>query len=210
MECKSCKQDKDITAFCPSHGGQCKACRAMWKRKAHNKKQYIVWMEKVEQQARQTAEEVYMKMLTKAHKKAIADPFIKWCADEGINYKTLSASQKDAVQYRYRYTTDAAFATKEKKRIQIRKHTGDYRLIHSRIRMQRVSSTSDGSITKSALEQLMNDATVCPLCNDVIDMKSVDHIIPLSKGGTHTLSNIQITCLTCNVRKGSRVYRAAA
>jgi 5-methylcytosine-specific restriction endonuclease McrA len=54
---------------------------------------------------------------------------------------------------------------------------------------------------------------VCHLCGLGIDMslrfpnpfsKSFDHVIPLSKGGAHTLNNIKLAHLRCNIRKGNR------
>lgn len=54
----------------------------------------------------------------------------------------------------------------------------------------------------------------CPLCLEQIDLglkapdpmsKSVDHIVPLSKGGTHEQSNLQWTHLVCNIKKGASV-----
>lgn len=35
--------------------------------------------------------------------------------------------------------------------------------------------------------------------------KSIDHIRPLSKGGTHTWDNVQLAHLKCNIKKGNRV-----
>lgn len=52
----------------------------------------------------------------------------------------------------------------------------------------------------------------CALCDHAIDKslvwphplsKSVDHIVPLSKGGAHEQSNLQWTHLVCNNRKGA-------
>ena len=37
---------------------------------------------------------------------------------------------------------------------------------------------------------------------------SIDHIIPLSRGGTNDISNLQTLCLTCNKRKTNKIdYR---
>jgi hypothetical protein len=35
-------------------------------------------------------------------------------------------------------------------------------------------------------------------------MAHMDHIIPLAKGGTHTLNNVSVTCSDCNMSKGDR------
>ena len=33
---------------------------------------------------------------------------------------------------------------------------------------------------------------------------SLDHVVPLSQGGTHLMSNVRISHLECNVRRGNR------
>lgn len=56
--------------------------------------------------------------------------------------------------------------------------------------------------------------TDCHLCNNPIDLtlewpdrfsKSMDHVIPISKGGPHKLSNVKLAHLTCNQRKSDKV-----
>lgn len=51
------------------------------------------------------------------------------------------------------------------------------------------------------------DRNKCGICKKRVPLKtrSLDHIIPLSKGGTHTKANVQIAHLLCNQRKGARV-----
>lgn len=36
------------------------------------------------------------------------------------------------------------------------------------------------------------------------DYPSIDHIVPLSKGGKHEWANVQLACLSCNSKKGAR------
>lgn len=60
-------------------------------------------------------------------------------------------------------------------------------------------------------KQLINSkGAVCGICGKPIErMKdcTVDHIMPLSKGGQTTLENCQLAHKLCNKRKGSRIIR---
>lgn len=58
------------------------------------------------------------------------------------------------------------------------------------------------------------DIWLCGLCSTPVDpdcawpdpmSPSLDHVKPLSLGGTHTYENVQLAHLTCNVSKGNRV-----
>lgn len=57
-------------------------------------------------------------------------------------------------------------------------------------------------------------SNICYLCGDVVcfDLEpksyyspSLDHIIPVSKGGSHTYDNVALAHLGCNVKKGSKL-----
>lgn len=63
------------------------------------------------------------------------------------------------------------------------------------------------------------DKWVCQLCNEPVDRdakypdplsRSLDHILPLSRGGRHKESNAQLAHLGCNISKGNRVPALAA
>lgn len=62
------------------------------------------------------------------------------------------------------------------------------------------------------------DGWLCGLCSEPVNPAlewphpksvSLDHVIPLSKGGAHSMSNTQCAHLDCNVSKGNRVPTAS-
>lgn len=69
------------------------------------------------------------------------------------------------------------------------------------------------------MEVFDRDGWVCQLCNEPVDRdaeypdpgyRSLDHIVPISKGGEHSRRNTQLAHLGCNVSKGNRVPALAA
>jgi len=61
---------------------------------------------------------------------------------------------------------------------------------------------------------LERDGWTCHLCNEGIVKgakwphplsASMDHVIPLAKGGSHTYENVKSAHLTCNISKGARI-----
>lgn len=69
------------------------------------------------------------------------------------------------------------------------------------------------------LKVFERDGWVCGICQEPIDRASkaphplspsVDHIIPIAKGGNHTYENCQTAHLACNISKGARMQESAA
>lgn len=50
---------------------------------------------------------------------------------------------------------------------------------------------------------------VCYLCLEQFDFKDMemDHLIPISKGGKHEVSNVKMCCGTCNKKKGVKLLK---
>jgi len=82
---------------------------------------------------------------------------------------------------------------------------------HGSLRRAKKLSSSDGSITKSGLISLREKQNYkCYSCGNHLDFNSknkvhLDHHIPLSKGGTHTLGNVVYLCKHCNVTKHNKM-----
>lgn len=63
-------------------------------------------------------------------------------------------------------------------------------------------------------EVFTRDGWTCHICGRLVNRyaavphsraPTIDHVIPLSKGGTHTLSNVKCACFICNARKTDKV-----
>jgi 5-methylcytosine-specific restriction endonuclease McrA len=58
---------------------------------------------------------------------------------------------------------------------------------------------------RAAVKQLLTSSLKCALCSEVIGLKEreLDHITPVSRGGWHSMSNLQVVCRPCNMMKNN-------
>ena len=76
-------------------------------------------------------------------------------------------------------------------------------------RRRRALMFGNGPVEKIGLEELFSrDDGLCGICKIHLEDNekgSIDHIIPLSLGGTHTWNNVQLAHLSCNIMKGDKL-----
>lgn len=74
------------------------------------------------------------------------------------------------------------------------------------------SNTAEGYLVRPR-SVYIRDGWICGICNNPVDRNlyhphpmsvSLDHIIPVSKGGGHTYDNLQCSHLICNIRKSNK------
>ncbi|MEA1964431.1 MAG: HNH endonuclease [Candidatus Aerophobetes bacterium] len=55
------------------------------------------------------------------------------------------------------------------------------------------------------------DKNICQYCGKKFKTEelNIDHVVPLSRGGKHSWSNVVCSCISCNLRKGSKTLRGA-
>jgi hypothetical protein len=124
-----------------------------------------------------------------------AECVLAWYAGTGKpwNNPRLTGGEKFTVRYR----TDDVFRAREIIKAQQRKKT----------RAERVARLSDGSVTPQALGAAFGEAKFCAYCLDRFESsndKTADHVEPLYLGGSHSMDNIVIACLSCNSSKGRK------
>ena len=52
-------------------------------------------------------------------------------------------------------------------------------------------------------ELIQRDGKKCRICGSQYDI-TIDHIVPVARGGRNTLENLQLLCRVCNSRKGTK------
>lgn len=90
------------------------------------------------------------------------------------------------------------------------RHPGYFTAYASKRRV--IEETTGAPADAKAVEEMYRRAkeaprVVCPLCRQVIAFgkRTVDHVVPLSRGGAHRSSNLQILCKSCNSRKHAKL-----
>ncbi len=98
-----------------------------------------------------------------------------------------------------------------RKKIQVKKwkHANPQRVdFHNQKRIENMRLRNDGTVTQSAVDAILSDRTTCPYCSCIItpETATVDHIVPLAKGGLHSAINLVACCRSCNSRKGAKAF----
>lgn len=82
------------------------------------------------------------------------------------------------------------------------------------VNRRRAAKRLPGAESIDPMEIFIRDGWTCWLCRQSIDPNaasksplsaSLDHVIPLSKGGTHTRGNVRSAHLRCNLSKGAKI-----
>lgn len=112
-------------------------------------------------------------------------------------------------------------ACKEEHRLAMLPAKRSRRNASGRLREARAKANGKIDWTVNLQELISRDQSICALCGELVDVNdyvmrdgvfiagnsypSIDHIIPLSMGGTHTWNNVQLAHRVCNSVKGSAI-----
>ena len=61
---------------------------------------------------------------------------------------------------------------------------------------------------EAVLKNKFNGVAICGYCGEAIadDEVTLDHVVPVSKGGTDRVKNMVLCCTTCNNKKGDKEW----
>ncbi len=99
-----------------------------------------------------------------------------------------------------RYQQSHAEARKQRRK----RYDAEHREMHAVDKHKRRTQTKEGDLTTEQWLELVEECGgMCVKC--AAPYEHMDHIIPLSKGGEHTLDNVQPLCAKCNLSKHNRL-----
>jgi 5-methylcytosine-specific restriction endonuclease McrA len=101
------------------------------------------------------------------------------------------AARRGVARQRERYNSDPSYQARRKA-----------------IKIRRKRALAGVAVTTVDRERVAaRDGWRCGICGGLVTREtwSLDHIVPLSKGGEHTYENVQLAHLGCNSRKGNRI-----
>ena len=202
QKCWNCKEIKIIDDFYPHHRNKdsyvaCKECC-----KKANRKSY----EKNRQRNQDRAKAWKLK-----NPKKISEQRKKWAAknpgrDQANRRKYLSIPENKAraaaIHKEWKAKNMDRYLEKCNEWL---KNNPEFSQRKSNIRRARKKG-ADGSFTKEDIADMhIKQKRKCAICKcSIKDSYHIDHIIPLFRGGSNYRKNLQLTCQTCNLKKGHK------
>jgi len=217
-ECTKCCDVKCVSLFqkdATKNDGlhpHCKACRKQHRDK--NKEYYDNYAEQYRKDNKKIINKK-MREYNKKNKERISMNHKQYYLDNKErlneyakkNYRENIEKNREDAKKRYYENIDRRKVTAKAWRETNKEEIRFTKRLESHLRREKVREVDDGTITKKAiLDMLEAQKWMCNICDvDLMMGYHIDHIIPISKEGIHSISNIQILCPLCNMSKGAKI-----
>lgn len=68
-------------------------------------------------------------------------------------------------------------------------------------RRERIIANGNNTLTAEEIRELFQRMPYCAYCR-AVEKLSLDHVVPVAKGGQNCLENVTVACMPCNASKG--------
>jgi hypothetical protein len=150
------------------------------------------------------------KIYREAHKEHIAAHKKQW--QQGESYKTYQKRYYQEHKEELSQQARANYLAHQEERLECQRlylRTVQGRMVDKAHKQKRKAQkrASAGSYTAKQLqEQVKRQKSKCYYCKTKLpEIYHVDHIVPLARGGSNDISNIVVTCPTCNMSKSYKL-----
>jgi 5-methylcytosine-specific restriction endonuclease McrA len=75
-----------------------------------------------------------------------------------------------------------------------------------RVRYSKRPYADDKTVTAKAFAELLSSTDLCFYCGLPAINKHVDHMVPISRGGPHSMVNLVVACRPCNLAKKAKSF----
>ena len=190
--CRTCNEEKDVSEFYKHKANKdglfnrCKTCHIAYTKKwrRDNADKVAAW----EEANADYQKEYYDIEENRERKKRNQRNWFRKNSEE------INARKRD------RYKKDKKY---REKKLEWTRSNPDKIKSYTQNRRSRIAGNG-GSFTEEEWQELCNKYdNICLCCGEKENLQA-DHVVPVSKGGTSYISNIQPLCQPCNSRKGNR------
>lgn len=224
--CTRCHVEKPVTEFYTNAGGEylhsrCKPCDLEMKKARYdaNPDKYRAYAREYGQSHQEERSERFKRWYGANRERNIAR-VVKWRNDH-LEYRLAYEHarniaippEKRAAYYRTRaargYFRAWAILNIDRRRAADRRYKQRHpesRRIQWYKRMSIIRATA-GAYRMTRADIIARDGAICYLCGIEFphNLLTIEHVIPLSRGGGHTPDNLRVACGPCNSRKGAKL-----
>jgi hypothetical protein len=189
------------------HDSRCKKCvkEYRFKNRERIKKQRAQFYRDNKERINQTNREYYGKNKAEMNAK-----MRKWRKDnlekaKAYNIKHYHSHRQERIEYSINWIKENPDKYKE----YVRKHHQNHLPEHAERQRRRYAQKINNGCEKTDYREIYERYNyTCQICGKEnlsgFDL-TIDHILPIAKGGPHVAENLQVACRSCNCRKGAKI-----
>lgn len=196
-QCSSCASKRNNERYAERSADPEWVAARLAKKREYARRKGVPSLAEIREAARIRREQAKSKGVRRGRKTVISTKAYAFSVGRlARQYATRCGVKVETARFRIRYAYDHDFKAKTIARTH-RRNTE---------RKAHIAMVDDGTLTGPAIRALFASAKQCCYCQRPMRSKdkTLDHVIPLSRGGVHSIHNAAIACHACNTGKGGR------